>query len=326
LHPRKDKIGHTSFASSGSRAKIPVSGGRDQRLAAIAGGQRGRVARRQLLEAGIGRSAIDHLVHRGVLFRQHAGVFAVGHLAPIPLGRETAALLATREGAVLSHHSAAIVWVLLPPGSDGGMVHVRGNCAGRRRGIRVHRTRQLDPQDVRLHDGLPITSPARTLLDIADLVTPRQLERAVDQALVTRMVAPHELADVLRRLRGRSGCPRLANLLQRQTGSTLTRSEAEERFLDLVRQAELPQPEVNVRVHGYEVDFFWRPQRLVVEIDGFRFHSSRRAFEGDRRKDATLKAAGLTTMRVTWNQMESESLAVIARVGQALAWGARFSP
>lgn len=117
----------------------------------------------------------------------------------------------------------------------------------------------------------------------------------------------------------------MAALVAHQAGSALTRSEAEERFLDLIRRAQLPAPEVNTRVHGYEVDFLWRAQRLVVEIDGFRFHSTRRAFEGDRRKDATLKAAGLATMRVTWDQIEHELLAVTARLGQALAWGERFT-
>ena len=311
----------------GYRAEIAVSGKRDQKIASIAGIQRGRVSRRQLLAAGISPGVIARLVRRQMIFRLHSGVYAVGHLAPIELGREVAALLAVGEGALLSHHSAAALWGLEPAAAGDRLVHVLVSREPRRnlRGVKVHRTRVLGPQDVRMREGLPVTSPARTLLDIAGLVTDRQLERALDQARVERLLRTAELEELMARGFGLPGRRALAALVAHQAGSALTRSEAEERFLDLIRRAQLPAPEVNTRVHGYEVDFLWRAQRLVVEIDGFRFHSTRRAFEGDRRKDATLKAAGLATMRVTWDQIEHEPLAVTARLGQALAWGERFT-
>jgi very-short-patch-repair endonuclease len=286
----------------------------------IASAQRGRVSRVQLLAAGIPRDAILRRLAAGHLIRLQCGVYAVGHRSDVPLGRETAALLACRDGAVLSHHTAAELWGLRPPGSGDGLVHItlRGNGRTRVPTAKVHRTRLLDAQDVSIRERLPVTSPARALLDIAELLTPRELERALDEALVTRIVRPAQIHELLGRAHGRAGTPLLRALLARQTGTTRTRSEAEERFIALLRSARLPEPEVNVRVHGYEVDFLWRSVRLVVEIDGYKFHSSRAAFERDRQKDAQLQASGLATMRVTWLQMEDEPYAVIARLARAL--------
>ena len=129
-----------------------------------------------------------------------------------------------------------------------------------------------------------------------------------------------DVEDVLRRASSLRGAPLLAGILERRRGPTVTRSEAEERFLSLIREALLPPPEVNVSIHGYEVDFLWRTQRLVVEVDGYAYHGNRGAFERDRRKDAKLRAAGLSSMRVTWLQMQDESYALIAHVAQALVW------
>lgn len=296
---------------------MTVAGSRDERIAQIAAVQRGRMSRVQLLAAGISSTTIVTLTRRGQLDPLHRGVFAVGHRAPTELGDETAALWAVKDAA-LSHSTAAILWGARVK-SD-GLVHVVVLHGGANpRGVCVHRTRILDRQDVRVRQGLQVTSPARTLLDLAEVLTQRELERAFDELLLQRLVRVWELAELLQRTTGRVGGPQVAALLERQGGPTRTRSEAEERFLALIRAALLPDPEVNVRIHGYEVDFLWRSQRLVVEIDGFRFHSTRGAFENDRRKDATLRAAGLTVMRVTWNHMAKEPYAVIARVAQALA-------
>jgi very-short-patch-repair endonuclease len=298
-----------------------VFGLRDERIAMIAGAQRGRVSRTQLIAAGIHRDAILRRLAAGYLIRLHCGVYAVGHRSEVPLGRETAALLVCRDGAVLSHHTAAELWGLRPPGSGDGLVHVtlRGNGTTRVPTVKVHRTRLLDAQDVGIRERLPVTSPARTLVDEAELLTSRELERALDEALVTRVVRPAQISELLGRAHGRAGGPLLRAFLSRQTGTTRTRSEAEELFIALLRSARLPEPQVNTRVHGYEVDFLWRSARLVVEIDGYKFHSSRAAFERDRQKDAQLQASGLATMRVTWLQMEDEPYAVIARLARALA-------
>jgi very-short-patch-repair endonuclease len=270
--------------------------------------------------AGVSDTTTGRLIAAGQLRPLLRCVFAVGHDAPIEHGDETAALLALGAGAALSHGTAAALWGIGPPRTSDGAVHiVTAVHAANPPGVRVHRTRTLAPADVRIHKGLPVTSPARTLLDQAGTVTSRELELAFDQALITRIMGPAEGWELVGRAAGRPGFGRLRALLERQHGPKLTRSEAEERFLALIRQAGLPEPETNVRIHGFEVDFLWREQGVVVEIDGFRFHSSRRSFEHDRRKDATLQAAGLLTMRVTWIQMQSEAYAVIARLATTLA-------
>jgi very-short-patch-repair endonuclease len=159
-------------------------------------------------------------------------------------------------------------------------------------------------------------------LDLAEDLSERELERALDEALVRRLLRERELERALRRANGRRGGPLLAALLARRAGPTLTRSQAEEKCLALIRDAQLPEPEVNVRVQGYEVDFFWRQSGLVLEIDGYAFHGTRAAFERDRRKDAKLRAAGIAVLRATWRQLEDESHAVVGWLAQALAWEA----
>jgi very-short-patch-repair endonuclease len=305
----------------GVAEEVPIRGSRDQRIAQIAGAQRGLVASRQLAAAGISSSTVSRLAARSWLCPIHRAVFAVGHRAPIELGDETAALLAVGGTAALSHGSAAALWGLLPP-DPSGLIHLTTLEDHRRRLSRVvvHQSGIVTRADLRIRSGLPVLSPACALLDIAELVAERRLELAVDRALVDRIVGPHEIRELLARTRGRHAATLLAAQLARLTdGPTLTRSEAEELFLALIRQADLPAPRVNTRLHGYEVDFHWAAQRCVAEIDGFRFHSTRRAFEHDRRKDAVLQAAGISVLRFTWRQMQDEPFAVIARLAALLA-------
>lgn len=161
------------------------------------------------------------------------------------------------------------------------------------------------------------------MLDLAATVAPRELERALDEALVRRLTSVTQVQEVLSRASRRIGAPSLQRLLDECGHPTITRCEAEEGFLALVRRAELPTPQVNVSLHGFTVDFFWPEHRLVVEVDGYAFHHTRSAFERDRRKDAVLARAGLLVIRVTWSQLEAEPYAVIARIVYALA---RFGP
>jgi very-short-patch-repair endonuclease len=302
----------------GSSGILWVSGTRDQRIAAIASVQRGRVSRRQLLSAGITDAMVHRLTAVSALHRVHHGVYAVGHLAPIELGRETAALLAFPPGAVLSHTTAAGVWAMRPLPENGDIEVTRLDADGHRTGVRVHRTHVLDGCDMRIHRGLPITSPARTLLDLAGILTPREHERALDEALIQRLVRLQDIRRILERMPLRAGAPALRALLEARQSSTLTRSQAEERFLELIRAAGLPLPQVNVHLHGFTVDFYWPEQRVVVEIDGYRYHSTRSAFERDRRKDGVLRAAGIDVHRISWGQMESEPFALVARMTMAL--------
>jgi very-short-patch-repair endonuclease len=306
----------------GASRLLPVAGRPAERIAAIAATQRGRVSRRQLLAAGISKAMIETRLAGGSLRRVHLGVYAVGHDAPIPLGAETAALLAVGPDAVLSHETAAALWRLRPPPPEGSPVHITllSSGVGRRAGLVLHRTRSLAQRDVGVRERLPLTSPARTLLDLAATLRTRELERAIDEALTTRIATGSQLADLLARTPAqRKGRRQLAALLEHRRGSTITRSDAEEVLLDLVRTAALPDPECNVALHGFTFDAVWRADRIVVEVDSYQFHMSKFAFARDRRKDAVLRQAGWEVMRITWDQLEHEPYAVVARLATTLA-------
>ena len=310
---------HRRWAAEGRR---PREGGlpKDRFIAELAALQYGVVARPQLLAMGIGPGAIATRVRRHQLHRIHRGVYAVGHLALIPLALEMAAVLAGGPGSFVSHRSAALVWHLVPAKEDALIdVTVAASGRGKRPGLRIHRSRLVEDKDVRHLRGLPVASPARALVDFAEEASGRELERAVHEALARNLVNIRYLLAEAERFHGRRGVARLRHLIAESDHPMLTRSEAEERFLALVRSAELPLPELNVLVDGYEVDALWRDRRLVVEVDGFRFHSSRRAFERDRRRDADLQAAGFSVLRLTWRQVVHEPHATIARTARALA-------
>jgi len=287
-------------------------------IATLAERQYGVVATRQLLAAGISASAITTRVRRHRLHRLYQGVYAVGHTALVPLAREMAAVLACGEGAAISHRSAATVWRMPPPAE--GPIDVTVARSGRSRsGLRIHRSRTLTDRDVQVRHGIPITTPERTLLDLADTSQDRDLERAIDEALVQTLTTRAALRAIVDDVQGRRGAPRLGALLARENEPALTRSEAEERFLELIRAAGLDAPEVNVRVGSHMGDFLWRDRRVVVEIDGYRFHSSRKAFERDRLRDAQLAARGYRVMRITWRQLIEEPYSGVARLSRALA-------
>jgi very-short-patch-repair endonuclease len=287
-------------------------------IATLATMQYGVVSRKQLLAAGIGPGAIETRLKRHQLHPLHRGVYAVGHTALVPLAREMAAVLACGPEAVLSHRTAAWIWRILE--LAGELVEVTVTRSNRRRpGLIVHRSRSLRPADTQMHRGLPVTSLARTLLDFAEAATARELERAFDEAITQRLTTYPALAAAVRQANGHHGARAVRDLLARSEEPAITRSEAEERFLSLTREACLPAPEVNAQVGSHLVDFLWRECRLVVEVDGYRFHSSRTAFERDRRRDADLSAAGYRVLRFTWRQLVEEPVAVIARLAQALA-------
>lgn len=273
--------------------------------------------RRQLLKLGLSPGVIDNRIKTGWL--RH--VYFVGHGPPSRYALDLAAVLACGPSAVLSHASAAALWKLVPyPARPRAIeVTVAVGHSDHKPGIRVHRTRDLDPSEIRTRHGIPVTSPTRTLLDLAATASPRELEQAVAEGLRNGLTTRRELNAVLARHRGRRGAGSLRRLVERDRDPALIRSRAEERFLALVRAAKLPAPEVNAKVAGFEVDFLWRDARLVVEIDGYRFHSQRTDFERDRRRDAELAARGFRVIRITWRQLVDEPAATLARVAQALA-------
>jgi very-short-patch-repair endonuclease len=261
-------------------------------VAQMAGCQHGVVSTGQLAQAGINGSGITRRLHSGRLHRVHRGVYAVGHPSLSADGRRLAAVFAGGQGAVLSHRSAAMVWELLAAASDVEEITVPGTGGRirRRPSLIVHRSRTLSPAVVTRRRGIPVTTPARTLLDLRRVLPRPLFERALRQAQILRLDV-RELSE-----------------------PDPTRSELERRFLNLCRRHAIPAPEVNVRVGEFEVDFLWRDARLIVETDGFQTHGTRSAFEADRARDARLKAIGFEVLRFTWRQLTQDGRGIAETV------------
>lgn len=283
----------------------------------IAARQHGIVTRRQLLAEGVSRDVLDHRVRTRRLRPVHRGVYRVGPVEPA-LAREMAACLACGPNAWLSHRSAGVLWELLKRSPRPALVDITLRGSERRRpGIHAHRIGTLRDDEVTRRHEIPVTTPARTLFDLAAVLRPMALEKAVAEGVARRLVREDELMKMVESRAGRRGVHRLRAVLG-GTGLVFTRSRAEELFLTLVRRARVDHPEVNVMIGGYEVDFYWPRERLVVEIDGVPFHTSSRAFERDRRRDADLAPRGIRVVRVTWKQLTREPEAVLVRLGGAL--------
>ena len=299
--------------------EVPI----DAAISAITERQRGRVARQQLLAAGVAPSAIDRRLRSGALQRVHFSVYSLPQTTDVPLATETAALLACGEGAALSHHSAATLWGLRP--GQARPVHVtipEGRGGPAPRGVKLHRSRTLTPADIRIHDGLPVTSPARTLLDVAATLPDRDVERLLDEGLFARRIVTRaEIDDVLKRAGNHPGRPRLARVAGAQTRSPDTGSPAAEKLLGLIRDAGLPEPRLEVWVLDYRLDFYWPELGLAVEVDAYGTHGSPARFEADRRRDARLLAEkGIVVIRITKltiGERPLEALGLVARmIGQ----------
>jgi very-short-patch-repair endonuclease len=265
---------------------------RDRAIVALASRQHGIVTTSQLLNAGVGRRAIARRVARGWLVPRYRGVYQVGPVSS-EWGPEMAAVLAIGDDAALSHQSAAAIWGF---GRRDRVVHVTVARRGRRSraGIRVHQAASLNAA---VHNGLPLTDPARTLRDLARVLPSNELERAKERAEMLGLVIPDDAS----------------------LNAGFTRSEAERRLKALCKAAGLPMPLTNARVAGYEIDAFWPAHRLIVEVDGFAYHGTRQAFERDRRKDAALTAAGNRVVRITWRRLTTEPISLSAQFGALLA-------
>ena len=266
-----------------------VTHGRDSVIVALARRRHGVVTTAELFEAGFSEGAVARLVAKGWLRRLHRGVYLVGALES-PLTNAAAALLATGPHAALSHRTAAVVWELLPPRpADPIQITLLDANRRSRRGVTIHRTDR--PVETRRRHGLRLTAPIRTLRDLEGAP---EYERAYNEAQVLR-------------------------LIPRDEHDGMTRSEAERRLLALIDKAGLPRPRTNVQVRGYEVDLYWPEQRLVVEFDGWAYHSTRAAFERDRLKDSALQIAGERVVRVTNRQLEGAPEQLVARFATGLA-------
>jgi hypothetical protein len=270
-------------------------------VAELAERQWGVVSRRQLAALGVSRHTADHWLRAGRLHRVHQGVYAAGHTALRAEGHRLAAVLACGPGAVLSHRTAAAQWGLLR--TDQTRIDVtapRGRHGAP--GIRLHRTRSLDAQDTTHHEGIPITSLSRTLLDLASTARPSELERALAQAERLQLYDHRAITDLITRANGHRGTQVLAQATSRKP--KWTRNEWEAEFLDLIREAGLPEHETNDAFHApdhghCEPDYHWPEHHVIVETDGFETHGTRAAFHADRAKDAALTAAGYRVLRFT---------------------------
>jgi very-short-patch-repair endonuclease len=286
---------------------------------ALAERQHGVVSREQLRAFGLSDTAIRGWIGRGLLHRMHRGVYAVGHCALPMEGRMLAAVLACGPGAALSHRSAAALWGLRATAQR--RIDVTAVADGGRRdpAIAQHRARTLEATDLTAHRGVPVTTVARTLVDLAGVVPAAAVERALAQAEVLRLYDHAAVCEVLERSNGRRGAQALRAAMG--TPIAFTRSELESRMLALCRRHRLPPPRVNAVVCGHEVDFLWPAARLIVETDGHRFHGTRRAFEQDRRRDAELLVAGYRVVRITYRRLMTEPDAVADTIRALLNQG-----
>jgi very-short-patch-repair endonuclease len=272
--------------------------------ARLAADQHGVVSRAQLLQAGLTPEAIKRRVRAGRLHPIHRGVYAVGHRVLTREGRWMAAVLACGPGAALSHATAAAAWDLR---RNDGLIHVtvRGSRKAPK-GVRLHRSPALTPRDVTTLRGVPVTTPARTIVDLARTLTADDLEPIVDAADQRGLVDFQDLEHAN---------PVSLKAVLRRYDPAPTRSELERRFLRLCKKHRIARPETNVLIGGYLVDFVWRDRRLIVEVDGYGYHRAPNRFERDRERDVALGIKGWRTLRFTWRQVKNREGWVAAAIG-----------
>jgi very-short-patch-repair endonuclease len=274
----------------------------DAAVAKIAGRQHGVVTLAQLEDAGIHRRGRDTRLKRGTLYRIHRSVFAVGHRGLSREGHWMAAVLAVGPDAFLSHTSAGALWGVVGTRrrapSRGAELPIHVTVCGyaeSRPGIRVHRSRTLSPDQTTVHLSIPVTTPSRTLLDLRRALPQPQFAAALREAEFLRLPLTPELEP------------------------DRTRSELESRFLSLCRRHRIPQPLVNAQVGPFTVDFLWPERRLIVELDGYRSHGGRSAFESDRSRDVELHLLGYEVLRFTWRQVTHTSQQVTGALRRLLS-------
>ena len=288
--------------------QIDASEQPDGRIAALAARQHGVVSRAQLTALGLGRGAIASRVRRRLLHRVHPQVYAVGHRKLSQHGVWMAAVLAAGPSGVLSHWSAGSLQRLRD--GAGPRSHVTVPRRKRSTDATAFHYAELPGDEVTEHDGIPVTVPGRTMLDLAPSLKIPSLTRMLERADSGPGWTGPSLAEILERYAARAGAPKLRSLIGKPLA--MTRSELEARFLHLIDEWNLPRPQMNISVEGYEVDAVWRTERVIVELDVYATHGSPQAFERDRRRDRALQLAGWTVVRITDLQLASEP-AVIRR-------------
>jgi very-short-patch-repair endonuclease len=283
----------------------------DRELAGLAERQHGVVATWQLRRLGFTQDDIDYRVRIGRLHRIHRGVYAVGYRKLTPKGHRMAAVLAYGPDAVLSHQTAAAQWEI---GYPSAKFHVTTPTSRRSRPkIRAHRA-VLPPEDLAVKDGIPVTSVARTILDLAATLNHDRLTRLLEEADRKELIDLRALERAIARRPRAAGVPRLKAVLATYRAPADTRSKLERDFRKLLTKAGLPEPQFNVVVAGLTVDVYWPEWKLVVELDGEPYHNNPSAYENDRIRDAILQKAGFRVLRVTGKRLDDEPAAVLADI------------
>ena len=298
----------------------------DRVLAELAGRQHGRVALWQLAELGLRGSAVAGRVAAGRLHRVHRAVYAVGHVVETRESAWMGAVLACGPDAVLSHRSAAALWGLRPDARTSIDVTCPSRRGGRLPGIEAHCSRTLASTDVTTRRGVPCTSVARTLIDLAGVVDRRALERCIEEAERLRVFDGRAVREVLERSHGRRGAALLEEAIARYEEPLLTERELERRFIEACGALGVRRPRTQVPIELAPgdtafVDFLWEEERLVVETDGHATHGTREAFERDRRRDRRLAVLGYRVIRFTWRDVVRRPHEVAETVARLLYRG-----
>jgi hypothetical protein len=280
------------------------------------------VARSQLLADGIGRRAIDRRIAIGLLRPVHRGIFAVGHLALRREGWWMAAVLAAGPGAALSHRSAAALWAIRNDTRARVDVSVPRHRRSTAR-LAVHVV-AMEHDEVETHDGIRVTTPARTLFDLAAIVSRTRLEAAFNEAEYRRLTSPVSLGALLARYPRRRGTANVRRVLDdhHKNGQTRVRSDLELELIALLDAAGLPRPLINRETDRGELDARWPEHKLIVECDGFAAHGTRKAFEDDRARDRALTADGWRVIRLTARQIDDEPGTIAAQLARLLGQAA----
>lgn len=263
------------------------------------------MARRQLLALGLSGQAIQHRLDRGRLHRVVPGVYLVGRPELSQHGRWMAAVLASGEGAALSHGSAAALWGFEKERQEAVEVSFAAPSRRRPPGVLAYRRTNLEPGEIRLREGIPVTSIVRTFIDVAARLDDSRIERAVNEADRLGLIDPEALYDALESHPGKQGVGSLRRVIGRNE-FRLTDSELERRFLRIVGEAGLPTPLTQQQLNGFKVDFYWPDLGLVVETDGLRYHRTPAQQARDRLRDQAHLAGGLAPLRFTHRQVRFE--------------------
>jgi very-short-patch-repair endonuclease len=273
--------------------------------------QYGVVARPQLLAIGIPPRALDRYRAQDLLIPIYPGVYALGHRVLHPRGHFMAAVLACGAGALLSHKSAGSLWGLLATAQAKVDVTIPGTSRDPYPGIRRHRTRHLDPEDIAVVDGIPITSLARTIVDLASVLRPQRCLEVIEEADRLEILDFAGLQRAIDRRPNVKGVAHVGHIIREYTEAPDIKSQLERDFLALITKAGLPKPQLNTKVAGLTVDVYWPRWRLVVELDSRAYHLNPRQFENDRLRDAKVQRLDLRVLRVTRRRLRTDPAAII---------------